>query len=193
MEYIVKARNFELNEKIKDYSERKIKDKIEKLLERTTKTEVKYGLEKNPRISENNRVEVTAFTSGAVIRVTDTGTDVFAAIDKVSSKLERQIKKYREKLISKGRKNHDIVPDMDISDIGKTVSAGLEDIEEEISKSIVKTKTFLLKPTSPEEAVMQMELLGHDFFVFINSETDRTAVIYRRKDQNYGLIEPTIK
>ena len=193
MEYIVKARNFELNEKIKDYSEKKIKDKIEKLLERTTKTEVKYVLEKNPRISENNRVEVTAFTSGAVIRVTDTGTDVFAAIDKVSSKLERQIKKYREKLISKGRKNHDIVPDIDISNIGKTVSAGLDDIEEEISKSIVKTKTFILKPTSPEEAVLQMELLGHDFFVFINSETDRTAVIYRRKDQNYGLIEPTIK
>ncbi|MEE8324970.1 MAG: HPF/RaiA family ribosome-associated protein, partial [Candidatus Humimicrobiaceae bacterium] len=70
MEYIVKARNFELNEKIRDYSEKKIKSKIEKLLERTTKTEVKFVLEKNPRITENNRVEVTAFASGAVIRVT---------------------------------------------------------------------------------------------------------------------------
>jgi len=105
MEYIVKARNFELNEKIKDYSEKKIRTKIEKLLDRTTKTEVKFVLEKNPRITENNRVEVTAFASGAVIRVTDTATDVFAAIDKVSSKLERQIKKYREKLTRKGRKS----------------------------------------------------------------------------------------
>ena len=191
MEYIVKARNFELNEKIKDYSEKKIKSKIEKLLERTTKTEVKFVLEKNPRITENNRVEVTAFASGAVIRVTDTATDVFAAIDKVSSKLERQIKKYREKIISKGRKNHN-APGVTAEDIGKFGSADLEDIEEEISKSIVKTKTFMLKPTSPEEAVMQMEFLGHDFFVFINSETDRTAVVYRRKDLNYGLIEPTI-
>lgn len=191
MEYIVKARNFELNEKIRDYSEKKIKSKIEKLLERTTKTEVKFVLEKNPRITENNRVEVTAFASGAVIRVTDTGTDVFAAIDKVSSKLERQIKKYREKRIRKGRKNHN-APDITASDIRKIGSADLEDIEEEISRSIVKTKTFMLKPTSPEEAVMQMEFLGHDFFVFINSETDRTAVVYRRKDQNYGLIEPTI-
>ncbi len=191
MEYIVKARNFELNEKIRDYSEKKIKSKIEKLLDRTTKTEVKFVLEKNPRITENNRVEVTAFASGAVIRVTDTGTDVFAAIDKVSSKLERQIKKYREKRIRKGRKNHN-APDITDSDIRKIGSADLEDIEEEISRSIVKTKTFMLKPTSPEEAVMQMEFLGHDFFVFINSETDRTAVVYRRKDQNYGLIEPTI-
>jgi len=191
MEYIVKARNFELNEKIKDYSEKKIRNKIEKLLERTTKTEVKFVMEKNPRISENNKVEVTAFTPGAVIRVTDTGTDVFSAIDKVSSKLERQIKKYREKLIRKGRKNHD-APGITASDIGKIGSADSENIEEKIRKSIVKTKTFMLKPISPEEAVIQMELLGHDFFVFINSETERTAVVYRRKDLNYGLIEPTI-
>lgn len=191
MEYIVKARNFELNEKIKDYSEKKIRSKIEKLLERTTKTEVKFVLEKNPRITENNRVEVTAFASGAVIRVTDTGTDIFAAIDKVSSKLERQIKKYREKLIRKGRKNHD-GPDITSSDIGKFGSADSANVEEKIRNSIVKTKTFMLKPISPEEAVIQMELLGHDFFVFINSETERTAVIYRRKDLNYGLIEPTI-
>ncbi|MCJ7666073.1 MAG: ribosome-associated translation inhibitor RaiA [Actinobacteria bacterium] len=192
MEYIVKARNFELNEKIRDYSDKKIKSKIEKLLDRMTKTEVKFVMEKNPRISENNRVEVTAFTSGAVIRVTDTGTDVFEAIDKVSNKLERQIKKYREKLTQKGRKNHDNVQDMASSDIGKLGSAGSGDIEEKIRKSIVKSKTFILKPISPEEAVMQMELLGHDFFVFINSETERTAVIYKRKDLNYGLIEPTI-
>lgn len=192
MEYIVKTRNFELNEKIRDYSEKKIKSKIEKLLDRTTKTEVKFVMEKNPRINENNRVEVTAFASGAVIRVTDTGTDVFEAIDKVSSKFERQIKKYREKMTRKGRKNHKSTLDITSSDIGKMGSADSGDIEEKIRESIVKTKTFILKPISPEEAVIQMEMLGHDFFVFINSETERTAVIYKRKDSNYGLIEPTI-
>ena len=91
----------------------------------------------------------------------------------------------------KGRKNHD-APGITASDIGKIGSADSENIEEKIRKSIVKTKTFMLKPISPEEAVIQMELLGHDFFVFINSETERTAVVYRRKDLNYGLIEPTI-
>lgn len=192
MEYIVKTRNFELNEKIRDYSEKKIKSKIEKLLDRLTKTEVKFVMEKNPRITENNRVEVTAFASGAVIRVTDTGTDIFEAIDKVSSKLERQIKKYREKLSRKGRKNYNDTLGITSSDIGKMGSAGSGDIEEKIRESIVKTKTFMLKPISPEEAVIQMELLGHDFFVFINSETERTAVVYKRKDSNYGLIEPTI-
>lgn len=192
MEYIVKTRNFELNEKIRDYSEKKIKDKIEKLLDRMTKTEVKFVMEKNPRISENNRVEVTAFASGAVIRVTDTGTDVFEAIDKVSSKLERQIKKYRDKMTRKGRKNHKNTLDITSAEIGKMGSADSGDIEEKIRESIVKTKSFVLKPISPEEAVIQMEMLGHDFFVFINSETERTAVIYKRRDSNYGLIEPTI-
>lgn len=192
MEYIVKTRNFELNEKIRDYSEKKIKNKIEKLLDRMTKTEVKFVMEKNPRISENNRVEVTAFASGAVIRVTDTGTDIFEAIDKVSSKLERQIKKYRDKMTRKGRKNHKSTLSITSAEIGKLGSADSGDIEEKIRKSIVKTKSFVLKPISPEEAVIQMEMLGHDFFVFINSETERTAVIYKRKDSNYGLIEPTI-
>ena len=92
----------------------------------------------------------------------------------------------------KGRKNHDNAQGITSSDISKLGSAGSGDIEEKIRKSIVKSKTFILKPISPEEAVIQMELLGHDFFVFINSETERTAVIYKRRDLNYGLIEPTI-
>jgi putative sigma-54 modulation protein len=190
MEYIVKGRNVDLNDKIKEYSQRKIKNRVEKFLDKTTKIEVKFKLEKNPRISENKEAEITVFASGSVIRVTDTGSDFFEAIDKAGSKLERQIKKYREKLIKRGRKNH--FRDVAAEDIGKLGTDESKNIEDKIRKSIVKTKTFILKPISPEEAVIQMELLGHDFFVFINSETERTAVVYRRKDSNYGLIEPTI-
>ncbi|MCD4670978.1 MAG: ribosome-associated translation inhibitor RaiA [Actinomycetia bacterium] len=190
MEYIVKGRNIDLNNKIKSYSEKKIKNRIEKLLDRTTRTEVKFKAEKNPRISDNKEIEITVFAAGAVIRVTDVGTDFFEAIDRSSSKLERQIKKYREKLITKGRKNHakETVP----GEIEESGTGELKDIEEKIRKSIVKTKTFILKPIPPEEAVIQMELIGHDFFVFINSESERTAVVYRRKESNYGMIEPTI-
>jgi putative sigma-54 modulation protein len=114
------------------------------------------------------------------LKATDSGMDMFEAIDKVSSKIERQIKKYRNKIIQRGRKNFSskVVPE--------------KDIEEKIRKQIVKTKNFAIKPITPEEAVMQMEMLGHDFFVFINSESEKTAVIYRRKDSNYGLIEPSV-
>jgi putative sigma-54 modulation protein len=190
MDYIVKGRNVGLNDKIKDYSEKKIKNRIEKFLDRATKIEVKFKEEKNPRISENKEAEITVYASGSVIRVTDTGTDFFEAIDKAASKLERQVKKYRDKLIKRGRKNH--IREAAVEDIGKLGTGESKNIEEKIRDSIVKTKTFTLKPISPEEAVIQMELIGHDFFVFINSETERTAVVYRRKDSNYGLIEPTI-
>jgi putative sigma-54 modulation protein len=188
VEFIIKSRNIELDEKIRNYAERKIKNKIVKILDKVIKLEIKFIFEKNPRINLNNLIEVTIFTAGAVIRATDSGTDVFEAVDKVISKLERQVKKYREKLISKGRKNNNRKKAGEPENNEQKTRS----IDSKIRKTIVKTKTFALKPTSPEEAILQMELLGHDFFVFINSETERTAVVYRRKDKNYGLIEPTL-
>lgn len=188
MEFVIKSKNLELDEKIKSYVERKIKDKIEKVLDKIIKLEVKFMFEKNPRINMNNIIEVTIFTNGSVIKATDSGTDVFEAVDRVNGKLERQVKKYREKLISRGRKGDNL------KEAGGPVSSDPETVTWDVQdrKTIVKTKTFALKPVPPEEAVLEMELLGHDFFVFINSETGRTAVVYRRKDKNYGLIEPTI-
>ncbi len=177
MEFRIRSKNIELDDKIKSYANRKIRDRVDKFLDKVIETELKLIFEKNPRINENNRAEVTVFTAGAVIRSEDSGIDVFSAIDKVSDKLERQAKRYKNKRIQRGRKG--VVETNETSD------------EEKIKKQIVKTKTFMLKPIPPEEAVMQMELLGHDFFVFINSETSSTAVVYRRKDKNYGLIEPT--
>jgi len=190
MEYIIKGRNVDLNDKVKEYSYKKIKSRVDKFLDKTNKIEVKLKLEKNPRIRENKEVEITVFVLGSVIRVTDTGSDFFEAIDKAAGKLERQIKKYRDKLTKRGRKNHG--REEAAENFGKLRTEDLKKIEGKIRNSIVKIKTFILKPISPEEAVTQMELLGHDFFVFINSESERTAVIYRRKDSNYGLIEPTI-
>ncbi len=180
MEYIIKARNMELDESVRNYAEKKIKSKVNKYLDKAIKIEVKLNFEKNPKINLNNLAEVTVFTGGSVIRATDSGMDMFEAIDKVSSKIERQIKKYRNKIIQRGRKNFSSKVEPE------------KDIEEKIRKQIVKTKNFAIKPITPEEAVMQMEMLGHDFFVFINSESEKTAVIYRRKDSNYGLIEPSV-
>jgi len=188
VEFIIKSKNLELDERIRSYAERKIKDKIEKVLDKIIKLEVKFVFEKNPRINLNNLIEVTVFTGGSVIKATDSGTDVFEAVDRVNDKLERQVKKYKEKLISRGRKSNNLKEVSEpVESDSKTVT-----LDGKVRKAIVKTKTFALKPIPPEEAVMEMELLGHDFFVFINSETGRTAVVYRRKDKNYGLIEPTV-
>ncbi|MDD5600266.1 MAG: sigma 54 modulation/S30EA ribosomal C-terminal domain-containing protein, partial [Actinomycetota bacterium] len=104
------------------------------------------------------------------------------------SKLERLMKKYKEKLVSRGRKGEGR---KEFAEIGEDIGS-VKDDSSKIRDSIVKVKTFDIKPIPPEEAILQMEMLGHDFFVFINSESGKTAVVYRRKDKNYGLIEPSI-
>lgn len=180
MEFIIKARNIELNGGLKERAEKKIKSKIAKYFDRLIKIEVELKFEKNPKINKNNIVEVTVFTGGEIIRIKEAGQDMFEAIDRVSNKLERQIKRFRDKMIERGRKT----PNSKLATSGET--------SEEAQKEIVKIKNFDIKPMSNEEAIMQMELLGHDFFVFINAETDKTAIIYKRKDKNYGLIEPNI-
>ncbi|HEY5501246.1 MAG TPA: ribosome-associated translation inhibitor RaiA [Candidatus Humimicrobiaceae bacterium] len=179
MDYILKSRNVELNDEIKEYVEKKIKARVEKFDDKIIKIEIEFSLEKNPSINLNNKIVVTIFTPRAVIRATDYGVDFFEAIDRVNNKIERQVKKYKNKIIQKVRK----VPEVKID--GEELEENLEDL-----KTIVKTKKFEIKPMTPDEASLQMELIGHDFYVFVNAETGRTAVLYKRKDENYGLIEP---
>jgi len=179
MDYILKSRNVELNDEIKEYVEKKIKARVEKFDDKIIKIEIEFSLEKNPSINLNNKIVVTIFTPRAVIRATDYGVDFFEAIDRVNNKIERQVKKYKNKIIQKVRK----VPEVKID--GEELEENLEDL-----KTIVKTKKFEIKPMTPDEASLQMELIGHDFYVFVNAETGKTAVLYKRKDENYGLIEP---
>ena len=179
MDYILKSRNVELNDEIKEYVEKKIKTRLEKFDDKIVKIEIEFSLEKNPSINLNNKIIVTIFTPKAVIRATEYGVDFFEAIDKVNNKIERQVKKYKNKIIDKSRK----LPETKVN------AAELEENLEDL-KTIVKTKKFEIKPMTPEEASFQMELIGHDFYIFVNAQTGKTAVLYKRKDENYGLIDP---
>ncbi len=185
MQMIVKGKNLEMTEALRSYAEEKI-SKLGRYLEKVIKTEIELFVEKNPKIANSQCVEVTVFTSGPVIRARECAADMYQAIDLVYEKLERQVKKLHGRRIDRShnaRHNH-----------GNRQAAPPEVMEEEeepsLEAKIVKTKSFPLKPMTPEEAALQMDLVGHDFFVFINADTDRTSVVYRRKDGNYGLIEP---
>ena len=182
MEFIVKGRNIELTDDLKQMAEKKIKVKVEKYYNKAAQVEVELSQEKNPKINKNNIAEVTVITPGEIIRSKESAVEMHEAIDKVANKLERQIKKYRSKTIQRGRRGN-----------GSSKTTSLEDIETDLKKQIVKVKTFPIKSTTPVDAIMQMELLGHDFYVFINSETTKTALVYRRNDKNYGLIEPIVQ
>jgi putative sigma-54 modulation protein len=181
----VKGRNLDLTEAISSYSEEKI-GRLGRYLDESTRCEVEMWMEKNPSIADNQVVEVTIFTKGPVIRAREASPDIYASIDLVFDKLERQVKKYRGKLNS-----HQGTP------MGEAFTAAGFRVPEETSAAdetapaplIVKTKQFMVKPMTPEEAALQLELVGHDFFVFTNAESQETAVVYRRRDGNYGLIE----
>jgi putative sigma-54 modulation protein len=179
MQVIVKGKNLEVTEALRSYALEKV-GKVEKYLDRIIEMEIEMSVERNPKIQDNQVVEVTVFSSGPVIRAKESAVDMYQAIDLVSSKLERQARKVKKKMID--RSHHAKNPFKELP-----VAMGEEEEEEQV---IVKTKSFPLKPMTPEEACLQMDLVGHDFFVFINAETEETNVVYRRKDGNYGLIEP---
>jgi putative sigma-54 modulation protein len=126
--------------------------------------------------------EATVWTKGPVLRARETSADMKASIDQLVSKLERQVKRYREK--------RRVAPRRHARDGGVAAEAAPVEVEEGAT-TIVKTKQFSVTPMSPEEAVLQLELVGHDFFVFRNAETETINVVYRRRDGDYGLIEPS--
>lgn len=179
----VKGRNIAVTEALRAHTEDKLL-KLGKNLNSATQLEVELFVEKNPSIADNQVAEATIFTKGPVLRAKGASTDMYASIDLVADKLGRQVKKYRSKLVShNAHVRGSLQPE--------TVDIPLEEEEEELDgPQIVKTKSFFIKPMSAEEAALQMEMIGHDFFVFRNSDTNETSVIYRRRDGNYGLIEP---
>lgn len=164
-----KARNLEITEAMKEYCEKRLA-KFDKLI----------GIEKATVsmscIRDRQRIEITIPYNGVVIRGEEEGYDMYASIDKVTEKLESQIHKYRTRLIKKGR----VAKELPVAEEPQW----LED------DAPVKTKTFTTKPMTTEEAVMQMNLLGHDFFVFVNFDTGKVNVLYRRADKDYGLLIP---
>lgn len=186
MKLTVKGRNLVLTDAISAYAEEKM-GKLGRYLADGTRCELELWAEKNPSISDNQVVEATIFTKGPVIRAKEASPDIYASIDLVSAKLERQVKKYRGKLVARSQGGSKEALDTE----GFMLPEEVEETEEAVSAPlIVKTKHFMVKPMAPEEACLQLELVGHDFYVFRNSETDETAVVYRRYDGNYGLIEP---
>ena len=159
----ITGRNIELTEGLKAAVEDKL-NKLEKYFTPDTDVYVTLSVEK-----ERQKAEVTIPAKGNYIRSEQVSNDMYVSIDLVEEVIERQLKKYRTKLVTKQQ----------------NASA---DEDEEIK--IIRTKKFSMKPMYPEDACVQMELLGHDFFVFINAETEDVNVVYKRKGNTYGLIEP---
>jgi putative sigma-54 modulation protein len=191
MQVIIKGRNIELTQPLKDHAEEKI-HKIDRYFERGTKIEVELSVEKNPSISNNQTVEVTVFADhNSVVRAKQSTPDMYASIDEIVDKLGKRLKKIKEKNNTRHDKHHK----ESIRNNGFDAAGEAEPFEDESAEDeglmIVKRKQFSVKPMTPEEAALEMDLLGHSFFFFTNSESDASNVVYKRRDGNVGLIEPT--
>lgn len=174
MNIIISGKNLEVTDGLRSAVEEKL-GKLEKYFTPDTKVMVTLSVEK-----ERQKVEVTIPVKGSIIRSEQVSSDMYVSIDLVEEVIERQLRKYRKKLIDKKQ---------NAASFQKSFldqETGIEDDEIKIER----TKKFDIKPLFPEDACVQMELLGHNFFVFVNAETNETNVVYKRKGGTYGLIEP---
>jgi len=183
MDMIVKGRHMDVRADVRSYAEEKVGKAARLLNSMVMDVEVELFHERNRSIEKRNVAEVTILTKhpGPVIRARESATDMNAAIDLVAEKLERQVLKLKGKLDRKNAAKG--------SGLSEAASFPIEEEEEEPSV-IVKTKSMELKPMDPEEAILQLEMLGHDFFVFESATTGAVNVLYKRRDGDYGLIAP---
>ena len=182
MRTIVKGKNAEIPDRVRDYAERKLK-RIERLLDDQTDATVELWSEHHKSAADTHFAEVTLVIHGQVLRSRATDVTYEAALDEVVDKVERQAVDHKEKPRLRARPEEE-------KQILRRLADGSEGPPREAR--IVKTKRFAIEPMFEEDALAEMEELGHQFFVFVNAETERVAILYRRDDGDYGLIEPVV-
>ena len=173
MNLVISGKNLDITEGLRSAIEEKI-GKLERYFTDTTEVHVTLSTEKN-----RQKIEITIPMKGSIIRAEEVSSDMYVSIDLVEEVIERQLRKYKNKIVDKQQAAANFQKEY----IDK-------DYEEEDEVKIIRTKKFGIKPMYPEDACVQMELLGHNFFVFYNAETEQVNVVYKRKGNTYGLIEP---
>ena len=179
MEVRVHSTHMSVSDDLRSLAEEKVSH-ASRVFDEAFHADVEFTEQSNPRLaSERYRVEITASAAGHIVRVEAAEFDDRAALEVAVDKLERQLRRLKGRLIARNRQPSD-----------KHLNAASRSTEEEDELRIERVKQFIVKPMSPEEAALQMELLGHSFYLFLNAETERYSVLYRRRGGSLGLIEP---
>ncbi|MBH8608658.1 ribosome hibernation-promoting factor, HPF/YfiA family [Thermoactinomyces sp. CICC 10521] len=186
MRYVIRGNNFQVTDALKDFAARKL-GRLEKYFDSSPNQEAEAHVAMSV-IKDQHKVEVTIPYPGLLCRAEESSEDMYASVDLVVEKLERQIRKYKTRVNRKSRQDASFRNNWKESAYNETAVTAVT--EEENDLKVVRTKRFNLKPMGTEEAILQMDMLGHNFFVFTNADTNLINVIYRRKDGKYGLIEP---
>jgi putative sigma-54 modulation protein len=178
MQLILKGKNVDITDPLRKYVDKKLGN-LDRYLPTIDEVRVELSVENVKSSKDRQVVQVTMRSNNTILRAEERSADMLAAIDAVRDKLRRQIKRYKEKPIRVRERAH-------------AAAQAAEIPVEETPPRIVRTKRFTVLPMTEEEAIEQMEMLGHDFYVFFNSSADAMNVLYRRRDGNYGLLQPEL-
>ncbi len=181
MQLIIQGKNIEITDWLRQYVEKKA-GRLDRYLPNIQEARVELSSHKTKSAQDRHVAQITIRSNGIILRAEEKSHDIFASIDAVVDKMYRQIARYKGRRW--GKRGHVEVEPLPIEEE--------EEIEETETPRIVRVKRFIMTPMDPEEAIDQMELLGHDFFIFYNTETDSVNVVYRRTDGNYGLLQPEL-
>lgn len=188
MKLLIQGNNIDVTEAIHDYVEQKLEKAVKHFQNLTTKVDVHLSVARNARISNKHKAEVTVYANGAVIRAQEDSENLYASIDLVSDKIARQLRKYKEKQL--GQKTHAQVKTAETIEETPVQESLIGDREPELPKEVVRMKYFAMTPMTIEEALEQLQLVDHDFYMFRNKETNEINVIYIRNHGGYGVIQP---
>ncbi|PKL43778.1 MAG: ribosomal subunit interface protein [Candidatus Riflebacteria bacterium HGW-Riflebacteria-1] len=193
MQFVIKGKNLQLTDALKDYAEKKLTT-ITKYFDHIVEVDVTLSVKDSKDISRSRVCEVTVWAKsiGNPIHGKAASEDLYASIDIVAEKIERQVKKFKEKITGRRRnsKGADKQATHSVLSFGDDFASRTEDAPEDNKPKIVRSGTFPMRPMFSDEAAEQLDMFNQDFFVFSNAETNRINVIYRRGDGNFGLIEP---
>lgn len=188
MKLVIQGKNIEITAAIREYVNQKIEKAVNHFQNITTEVDVNLSVARNPRINSKQTAEVTIYANGTVIRAQESSEDLYASIDLVADKIYRQLRKYKEKL--QYNKTH-VQPKtgviVEASPVAEDLIGGRTP---ELPDAVVRMKYFAMPPMTIEEALEQLQLVDHDFYMFRNAKTDEINVIYERNHGGYGVIQP---
>ena len=190
MKLVIQGKNIDITDSIRSYVNEKIEKAVSHFQSITSEVDIHLSVEKNPRINPKQTAEVTIYANGTVIRAEESSENMYASIDLVANKISRQLRKYKERRFDK--KGASSAKDPVVNAHGETalVEDLIGDRKVELPRQVVRTKYFAMPPMTQEEALEQLDLVGHDFYVFRNVETGEINVVYERNHGGYGVIQP---
>ncbi|OKH19983.1 ribosome hibernation-promoting factor, HPF/YfiA family [[Limnothrix rosea] IAM M-220] len=188
MKLLIQGNNITVTESIHDYVESKVEKATKHFQTFATKVDVHLSVANNARVNSKHKAEVTVYANGTVIRAQESSENLYASIDLVSDKITRQLRKYKEKKI--GKKIHAQEKTAELLPTDSVPQDLIGDRAPELPSEVVRMKYFAMPPMAIDEALEQLQLVDHDFYMFLNKETEEINVIYARNHGGYGVIQP---